>query len=90
MEDLNSNTQEGRKEKEKEKEKEEEIPRLNNVAEPPRSRRDKGGETAGRSSAVALNGVDSLSLSPPDLVLFSSFHLVLDVWVILGLYLKVT
>ena len=41
---------------------ERDIPRLNNVAEPPRYRRDKGGKTAERSSAVALNGVDSLSL----------------------------
>ena len=67
---------------------ERDIPRLNNVAEPPRYRRDKGGKTAERSSAVALNGVDSLSLS--DLVLFSSFRWVLDVWVFLCLYLKVT
>ena len=38
------------------------IPRLNNAVEPPRRRRDKGGETVERSSAMALNGVDSLSL----------------------------
>ena len=30
------------------------------------------------------------SLSMPDLVLFSTFHWVLDVWVFLCLYLKVT
>ena len=39
------------------------IPRLNNAAEPPRHRRDKGGETAERSSAMALYDMDSLSLS---------------------------
>ena len=39
------------------------IPRLNSAAEPPRRRRDKGGEMAERSSVVAMNGVDSLSLS---------------------------
>ena len=39
------------------------IPRLNNAAEPPRHRRDKGGEMVERSSTVALNGIDSLSLS---------------------------
>ena len=38
------------------------IPRLNNAAEPPRHCRDKGGETAERSLAMALNGMDSLSL----------------------------
>ena len=38
------------------------IPRLNNAAEPPRRRRDKGGEMVERSSAMALNGMDSLSL----------------------------
>ena len=53
--------------------------KLNSAAIPPRCHRDKGGETAERSSAVALNGVDSLSL--PNLVLFSSFNWVLDVWV---------
>ena len=40
---------------------------------------DKGGETVERSSAVALNGVDSLSL--PDLVIFSFFCWGLDDWV---------
>ena len=47
------------------------IPRLSSATEPPRHRRDKGGETAERSSAVALNG-DSLSLSagPGSLLLF--------------------
>ena len=64
------------------------IPRLNSAVEPPRCRQDNGGKTVERSSAVALNGVDSLSLS--DLVLFSSFRWVLDVWVFLCLYLKVT
>ena len=39
------------------------IPRLNSAAEPPRHHRDKGGETAERSSVVAMNGVESLSLS---------------------------
>ena len=48
-------------------------------SEPPRRRRDKGGKTAERSSALALNGMDSLSA--PDLVLFSSFRWVLNVWV---------
>ena len=38
------------------------VSRLNSAAEPPRRCQDKGGETAKRSSAVALNGVDSLSL----------------------------
>ena len=57
-------------------------------SEPPRRRRDKGGKTVERSSALALNGMDFLSL--PDLVLFPSFHWVLDVWVFLCLYLKVT
>ena len=52
---------------------------MNSAAEPPRHRRDKGGETAKRSLVVALNNVDFLSL--PDLVLFSSFRWVLDVWV---------
>ena len=66
---------------------ERDIPRLNNVAEPPRCRRDKGGKTVERSSAVALNGVDSLSL--PNLVLFSFFCWGLDDWVFLCLYLKV-
>ena len=55
------------------------IPRLNSAVEPPRRRRDKGDKTAERSSAVALNGVDSLSA--PNLVLFSSFRWVLDIWV---------
>ena len=55
------------------------IPRLNSATEPSRRRRDKGDKTAERSSVVALNGVDSLSL--PNLVLFSSFNWVLDVWV---------
>ena len=55
------------------------IPRLNSAAEPPRCRRDKGDKTPERSLAVALNGMDSLSA--PDLVLFSSFRWVLDVWV---------
>ena len=54
------------------------IHRLNSAAEPPRCCWDKGGETAERSSAVALNSVDSLSLL--DLVLFSSFCWVLDIW----------
>uniref|UniRef100_A0A7N2QXF5 Serine-threonine/tyrosine-protein kinase catalytic domain-containing protein n=1 Tax=Quercus lobata TaxID=97700 RepID=A0A7N2QXF5_QUELO len=40
------------------------IPRLNSAAEPPRHRRDKGGEMAERSSAMALNGVDSPSAGP--------------------------
>ena len=39
------------------------VSRLNSVVEPPRRRRDKGGETVERSSAMALNGMDSLSLS---------------------------
>ena len=64
--------------------KKEDIPRLNSAAEPQRRRQEKGGKTAKRSSAVALNGVDSLSL--PDLVLFSSFRWVLDVWIFLSLY----
>ena len=55
------------------------IPRLNNAAEPPRRRRDKGDKTPERSSAVVLNSMDSLSAL--DLVLFSSFRWVLDVWV---------
>ena len=55
------------------------IPRLNSAVEPPRRRRDKGDKTAERSSAVALNGVDSLSA--PNLVLFSSFRWVLDIGV---------
>ena len=55
------------------------IPRLNSAAEPPRCRRDKGDKTPERSLAVALNSMDSLSA--PDLVLFSSFRSVLDVWV---------
>ena len=55
------------------------IPRLNSAAEPPRCRRDKGDKTPERSLAVALNSMDSLSA--PDLVLFSSFRWVLDVWV---------
>ena len=55
------------------------VYRLNSAAEPPRHRRDKGGETVERSSAVALNGVDSLSL--PDLVIFSFFCWGLDDWV---------
>ena len=46
------------------------IPRLNSAAEPPRHRRDKGGEMAERSSVVALNGVDSLSAGPGSLLLF--------------------
>ena len=66
------------------------VSRLNSVVEPPRRRQDKGGETAERSSAMALNGMDSLSLSLPNLVLFSTFRWVLDVWVFLCLYLKVT
>ena len=55
------------------------IPRLNSAAKPPRCRRDKGDKTPKRSLAVALNSMDSLSA--PDLVLFSSFRWVLDVWV---------
>ena len=54
------------------------IPRLNSVAEPPRRRQDKGDKTPERSSAVALNGVDSLSA--PNLDLFSFFRWVLNVW----------
>ena len=56
------------------KEKKKDIPRLNSAAEPPRHRWDKGGETAERSLVVAMNGVESLSLSLPDLdlALFSS------------------
>ena len=48
--------------------------KLNSAAVPPRCHRDKGGETAERSSTVAMNGVESFSLSLPDLdlVLFSS------------------
>ena len=75
------------------KKKKEDIPRLNSAAEPPRRRRDKGGEMAERSSVVAMNGMDSLSLSlsarpgPGSLLLFCW---VLDVWVFFGLYLKVT
>ena len=48
------------------------VSRLNSAAEPPRRRQDKGSETAERSSVVALNGVDSLSLSvgPGSLLLF--------------------
>ena len=53
------------------------IPRLNSAAEPPRRRQDKGDKTPERSSAVALNGVDSLSAS--NLVLFSFFRWVLNV-----------
>ena len=55
------------------------IPRLNSAVEPPRHRQDKGDKTPERNSAMALNDVDSLSA--PDLVLFSSFRRVLDVWV---------
>ena len=68
------------------------IPRLNSVAEPPRRRRDKGDKTLEKSSTVALNSVDSLSA--PNLVLFSFFRWVLNVWVFFFffkcLYLKVT
>ena len=55
------------------------IPRLNSAVEPPRRCRDKDDKMAERSSVVALNAVDSLSA--PDLVLFSSFRWVLDIWV---------
>ena len=64
------------------------IPRLNSAAEPQRRCLDKGDKTVERSSTIALNGVDSLSAS--DLVLISSFHWVLYIWVFLCLYLKVT
>ena len=42
--------------------KEKKILGLNDVVEPPRCYRDKGVETTGRSSTVALNGVVFLSL----------------------------
>ena len=82
-------------EEDEEEEEEKGISRLNSAAEPPRRHRDKGGEMAERSSVVAMNGVDSLSLSlslstrpgPGSLLLF---RWVLDVWVFFGLYLKVT
>ena len=44
------------------------IPGLNDAVEPPRCHWDKGDKAARRSSAMALNGVDSLSLL--DLFLF--------------------
>ena len=73
-----------KKKRKKKEKKKEDIPRLNSAAEPQRCRQEKGGKTAERSLAVALNDVDSLSL--PNLVLFSSFHWVLDVWIFLSLY----
>ena len=66
------------------------VSRLNSVTKPPRHRQDKGGEMAERSSAVALNGVDSLSLSvgSGSLLLFSLGFGRLGFF--LCLYLKVT
>ena len=56
------------------------IPRLNNAVEPPRRRRDKGDKTAERSSAVALNGVDSLSAFWAGFLLVV-LNLLVSIWV---------
>ena len=47
------------------------MSRLNSAAEPLRHYRDKGGKTVERSSALALNGMDSLSAGLGSLPLFS-------------------